>query len=605
MKASLLLLAGVSLAHTIPQRQGDGIQNVFLDEGPQTEKRPLRLADVNFLHTTDTHGWLAGHQNQPSYNANWGDFVSFAQHLRDLTTANGQDLLIVDSGDRHDGNGLSDATVPNGVLSSPLFIKQHYDIVSIGNHELYLWENTKQELDVLVPALKDKYVCSNVEFLRDGKYYPIGQKYRYFTTPIQKKRVLAFSFLFDFNRANDKTRVTPIATAVNESWFKTVLSHFPQREVDLIVVAGHLPVDKRWIETEQLHSVLRAHYPKTPIQYFGGHSHIRDFLVFDDILTGLQSGRFCETVGFLGLNMSSSVMDAKDRFFRSYIDFNLDLFKFHTHKTQKSFDTDEGLTIKNELSNARQTLNLDSVIGNVTKSNYYMDYVPLSHNQSIYKMLTTQVLPRLEPDSNQTKVQDERLIIINTGSIRYDLYKGPYTLDSHYIVSPFQNDWVKITLPKLAAIQLVPLLNRRSYILNEQINPDVNLLPPHQRFLKVPADETIELLNHQEEGFDQEDELVLSGKLSKGYVTNDDFGNDGDDTPHKAVKNFRLPNVVASEQLNPELEDSAVDVIFYSFLIPNVKKAVATLGYTIEEPEIYSRKYLGLLLDDFAATNSL
>lgn len=602
MQVSLLLLAAISLAYTLPNIQAKGgIQNVFAHDNSPTEKRPLRLGDINFLHTTDTHGWLAGHQIQPSFNGDWGDFVSFAQHLRDITASNGQDLLIIDSGDRHDGNGLSDATAPNGALSSPIFIKQHYDIVSIGNHELYLWENTEQELDILVPALKDKYVCSNVEFLRDGKYFPIGQKYRFFTTPIQKKKVLAFSFLFDFNRANEKTRVTPIETAINESWFKTVLSHFPSREVDIIVVAGHLPVDKHWTEMQKLHSVLRAHYPEIPIQYFGGHSHIRDFLVYDDLLTGLQSGRFCETVGFIGLNMTSDVLDLKDRVFRSYIDFNVDLFKFHTNKNQDVFDTEEGLEIKKELSNARLILKLDSVIGNVTKYNYYMDYVPLSHHQNIYRMLTTQVLPTIKPDSNHTITQDERLIIINTGSIRYDLYKGPYTVDSHYIVSPFQNDWVKITLPKSVATKIVPLVNRRNYILNEQANPHINLLPPHQRFLKNVGFE-----NHDPQNdIDDAEESLLSDKLSKGYVTNDDFGNDGDDTPHKAVVNYRLPNVVVSEQLDPQVKESQVDVIFYSFLIPNIKAAVKTLGYTIEEPEIYSRKFLGLLLDEFAATNAL
>lgn len=623
----LLLLWAVTTSLVIHTQQvfsgGDNTQQILLadkktqklslEKNDQSlKRRPLKLSDINFLHTTDTHGWLAGHRIQPTYSADWGDFYSFAEHLKEIAKQNGQDLLLVDSGDRHDGNGLSDATVPNGLYSSPIFTQQKYDIVAIGNHELYLWEITQQELEVMVPKLTDRYVCSNVEFHRDGQYYPIGQKYRFFTTPVQKKRVLAFSFIFNFNRANNKTRVTPIETAITQPWFKSILSHFPAREVDIIVVVGHLPVNKGLIEFQKLHSALRAQYPDTPIQYFGGHSHIRDFLVLDDKLTGLQSGRFCETVGFLSVNTSDYVMEVEDRFSRSYIDFNVDLFQFHTNITNKeAFDTEKGMAIKKELQDSRNILGLDSVLGNVSKGNYYMDYVPLTHQQSIYNLLTSKVLPKLEPESSKMIVQAQRIILINTGSIRYDLYKGPYTVDSHYIVSPFKNDWVKLTMPKSTALKIAPILNQRSYILEVESEAEQlsYLRPPHQRDLSFHESTD---KGSMEETFEEKFEvfpsqhLHLSQKLTKGYVTFDDFGNEGDDTPHKAVKNFRLPNVVVSEQLVPE-EDTEVliDVVFYSFLTPNVKAALTTLGHPIEEPEFYSRKYLGLLLDDFAATNKL
>lgn len=35
-------------------------------------------------------------------------------------------------GDLHDGAGLSDAALPNGVLSNPIFEEIDYDILSIG-----------------------------------------------------------------------------------------------------------------------------------------------------------------------------------------------------------------------------------------------------------------------------------------------------------------------------------------------------------------------------------------------------------------------------------------------------------------------------------------
>lgn len=569
--------------------------------------RPLQLKDVNFLHTTDTHGWYSGHLNQETYSANWGDFILFAAHLKTLAHSQGKDLLLVDSGDRHDGNGLSDVTEPNGLRSLPIFIQQHYDIVTLGNHELYLAENSQQEVDVLVPHYKENYVCSNVEYLQDGEWKQLGNRYRYFTTEVQHQRVLAFSFLFDFTRNNNRTRVTPIAEAIHEPWLDGVFEQYPVDSVDFVVVVGHIPVDRRWSELGFLHARLRDHYPGVKIQYFGGHSHIRDFVVYDNLSTGLQSGRFCESVGFLGVDMASEELDLKSRYCRSYIDFNKKLFLFHAGVDMEHFDTDNGTLTKNMIEKARKDLSLDKQIGVVLKSNYYTDYVPLTHPKNLFRLLTEKVLPLLEPSDPENRASDERLIIINTGSVRYDLYKGPYTIDTHYIVSPFKNDWVKVTLPKRIAIQISPLLNRKNYILSVGDDNDY-LKPPHQRYLK--EDSSLD--------FDKESQNVMqypgiidsiadieSTKLTKGYVTVDDFGSDGDDTPHKAVVNFPIPNVVQSQELKKSGKNSPVDVVFYSFIAPNVESAVSELGYQMPPVEFYSDNYLGLLLNDYVAANEI
>ena len=42
-------------------------------------RSPLAWGQLNFLHTTDTHGWLEGHIKEQNYGADWGDFVSFSR----------------------------------------------------------------------------------------------------------------------------------------------------------------------------------------------------------------------------------------------------------------------------------------------------------------------------------------------------------------------------------------------------------------------------------------------------------------------------------------------------------------------------------------------
>lgn len=568
------------------------------DEPVLTAVRYLTFNDINFLHTTDTHGWYSGHLNQKTYNANWGDFVSFAHHMRELAHSNGQDLILVDSGDRHDGNGLSDITTPNGARSLPVFMKQNYDIVTLGNHELYVAENSKLEFEEVVPRYGENYVCSNVEYLDNGEWKPFGNRLRYFETPVQKIRVLAFSFLFNFDRNNDQTKVTPIIEAVRQGWFQNALEEH-KGKVDMIVVVGHMPVDRRWNEMLVLHTELRTHYPDIKIQYFGGHSHIRDFVVYDAKLTGLQSGRFCETIGFLSASMNAESTDSRNGYFRSYIDFNLELFMHHSQRTPENFATGAGINVTELIEETRQDLQLDTVLGRVTKSNYYMDYVPISHPKNLFRLLTEKVLPLLKPNPG-VSVHEERLIIINTGSVRYDLYKGPYTIDSHYIISPFQNDWVKVLLPKHVAVQIASKLNENSYIAADSaLNPSVDnryLLPPHQRHMVGLGKRGQTVMTYPS--------IINEVKLTKGYVTQDDFGNDGDDTPHKAVVNYPIPNVVQSEELKP-YGDSMVDVVFYNFIAPNVRWALGELRYPMPEVEFYSDDYLGLLLNDYVSSGTV
>lgn len=543
--------------------------------------RNLTWNDINFVHTTDTHGWYSGHINQPLYHANWGDFISFTTHLRRIAHSRNQDLLLIDSGDRHDGNGLSDITSPNGLKSTPIFIKQDYDLLTIGNHELYLWENSKQEYETVVNHFQDKYVCSNVDIrLDNGLFVPLGLKYKYFTTPIRGIRVLAFGFLFDFKRFNSGTRVTPMAETIHEPWFQEALKH----EVDLIIIVGHTPISHNWGEFYQVHQYLRQFFPDTVIQYFGGHSHIRDFTVFDSLSTGLQSGRYCETVGWTSVNLDKADLNlpVRQRFSRSYIEFNTDSFKYHTN-LDKEFDTAKGKLVSKLIRETRKELKLDTLIGYV-KTNYYVDYVPIDHPKSIFNLLALKILKTLPKSKHE-----ERITIINTGSIRYDLYKGPYTIDSKFIVSPFENIWVNITVPKSVATKVAAKLNDADYISASRLKP------PHQYDLQVQDLST----------FPHQAHFEMQEKLPKGYVTHDDFGADGDDTLHRAVVNFPVPNVIQSVEINDEV-DSPVNLVFYSFITPNIIWALKELNFSTEQvPTPYSDIYLGTLLNEFVANNKI
>lgn len=81
--------------------------------------RPLEWGELNVIHTTDSHGWLLGHQKasapEPNYSGTFGDFADFVRYMKEEAVKRGVDLLLVDSGDVHDGTGLSDGFLPGGV----------------------------------------------------------------------------------------------------------------------------------------------------------------------------------------------------------------------------------------------------------------------------------------------------------------------------------------------------------------------------------------------------------------------------------------------------------------------------------------------------------
>lgn len=109
---SILLLISLQI-HTILSLS---IQFPFQQPGSKSPSqfdlpyRELEWGQVNIIHTTDTHGWLLGHQREePSFSGDWGDLYSFVNRMKAEAKRRGVDLLVVDSGDRVDGNGLVDA----------------------------------------------------------------------------------------------------------------------------------------------------------------------------------------------------------------------------------------------------------------------------------------------------------------------------------------------------------------------------------------------------------------------------------------------------------------------------------------------------------------
>ena len=190
-----------------------------------------------------------------------------------------------------------------------------------------------------------RYVTSNVNITVNGISRPLGSRYRKFKTPVNNYTILAFGVLFDFT-GNDKFVSTcqPVHDLINERWFQTVLRD-ETHDVDVIVVVGHTPLrNSTGFEYDLVLSAIRAHLPTIPVQFFGGHSHIRDFRKYDDLAHGIESGRYLETLGWINMDLNPF------RLGRRYIDNNLGGYRFHTEiEEEQEFETHEGKAISEEI----------------------------------------------------------------------------------------------------------------------------------------------------------------------------------------------------------------------------------------------------------------
>jgi 2',3'-cyclic-nucleotide 2'-phosphodiesterase (5'-nucleotidase family) len=526
------------------------------------------------------------------YSADWGDYISFAERMHQKADEIGADLLLVDTGDRVEGNGLYDASKPKGRYDYDIFKEQDIDIICTGNHELYQADAAAREYTQTVPNFKGKYLASNLDYIKPdtGERIPMAQRFRKFTTKNQGIRVLAFGFLFDFTGNANNTVVQPVGKTIEEKWFQDAI----REDVDLFIVIGHVTLHGP--EYKAIFKAIRSQKWDTPIQFFGGHSHIRDFAKYDSKAYGFQSGRYMETVGWMsidGIKGKGKKGDLKElelrsdmSFQRRYIDNNLFGYRYHTGLNESTFPTEHGQNVSAAIHKARKALNLDYFYGCAPKD-LWMSRAPYPSDNSLYSWLETEVLADVA--TNAKRKDKPRMVIFNTGGMRFDIFKGTFTRDSTYIVSPFVSTLKYIKdVPFKAASQMLPLLNNGGPIFESIKLQPWQLAPPEQ--LAIHSDIIAPQLPIQDSfisGAAQTPLLSSSPDLVPGYTTKDDAGDDGDDTLHAPISFYKIPNCIQATASMPEKSDpETVDLVFIDFIQLWVLTALQFTGQTYNNSHV-------------------
>lgn len=500
--------------------------------------------------------------------------------MREKIEAQGRDLLVIDTGDRVEGNGLYDSSQPQGVYLSEILRHQHIDVMTSGNHELYKHNTSEAELQVTVPNFRGSYLASNIDIIHPEteELVPLASRYKKFTTKQQGIRIVAFGFLFDFTGNYNNTVVQRVEETIKEDWFQEAIR---DEEVDLFLVAGHVPAHSP--EYKAIFTEIRSTrgHGDTPIQFFGGHQHIRDYAQYDAKAVALASGRFMETIGFMSIDGLSSTNDpsitAGPVFKRRYIDNNLYSYYHHTGLDESSFPTDKGLNVSQLITDSRSALHLDKIHG-CNPRDLWMSRAPYPHNDSIYTWLEKEVLPETLKNEPRGDGGRPAVAVLNTGAIRFDIFKGAFTQDTMWIISPFTNEFRYVKDVPYDKVQLImEVLNKQPQVLTgslEETFDGVDALGPPAQVNHLDSVFTSPEPSNEWSGLDMAGtgQIPLSaenpsGAVVPGYTTQDDAGDDGDDTIHSPISFYRVPNVFqATLSANASATPETVDLVYIEFL---------------------------------------
>ena len=528
----------------------------------------------------------------------------------------------MDTGDRIEGSGLYDASEPKGKYTLKIFGEQHVDVICSGNHELYKDNSSENEYYETVPKFLGNYLASNLDIIdpKTGEQRPLAQRFKKFTTKNQGIRVLAFGFLFNFRGNSNNTIVQRVQETIKENWFQEAIR---DREVDLFLVIGHVPL--RTQEFVSIFKAIRGQQWDVTIQFFGGHTHIRDYAKYDSKAYGLESGRYMETIGFMsvtglptsGNSISMSTHAAAPRaarvasptFSRRYIDNNLFSFHQHTHLNDTTFPTTHGRKTSSMIASARKALKLDKTYGCAPKD-YWTNRAPYPSENSIFSWLQDEVLPDMVLDVERADVP--RMVLTNTGALRFDIFKGPFTVDTTYTVSPFTSGFRYIKdVPFSVAKRLLQIINQEV----------PQLSPASQSFACKGPVRSVQTSTHQvdEQLFITSGQMPLGkdrahdgdAKLTPGYTTTDDAGSDGDDTIHAPIKFYVVPNALESRIGFPPAATEgskkpadpvypvSVDLVYVDFIESYILLALRFLGtdYAERDTDVYmeGRDMTGLI----------
>lgn len=227
--------------------------------------------------------------------------------------------------------------------------------------------------------------------------------------------------------------------------------------------------------------------------------------------------------------------------------------------------------------------------------------VPYPSNQSVLSLLADQVMPVALSIVNPNRSSVPSIAIANSGSQRFDLYAGSFTRNDQFIVSPFDDKFLYVTVPYSVGSQVLAVLNKQGASGRKRgvmdYDDGLTFEPVMRRWLGGDRLETEEeyargivdgrynaWLKRQWEERDRalhkhstEIAAAKNATITLGYVTVDSCPGVGDDTLHLPIPFYGSPAYVGSPLPTGLTPGDPMDVIFLDFFETQILKIVNSL----------------------------
>jgi len=400
----------------------------------------LPINDINFVIVTDVHSWVAGHGfHEPSLNADYGDVLSFYEHLAVECNSQNKDLFFVMNGDFVDGTGLSQDP-PSDLVK--ILEKMPWDAINVGNHELYM----KSTVDFIsksggfIDFWDGRYVTSNVVLAegdsivehndptQEGLF--LGKPYIFLKGKNTGKTILTFGFLYDMKNNDPSVTVEAVEDVMHSIWFTEVITGM-RGDFDAILVLAHMDVHDPLIDTILSNIRVQASF-NVPVLFVTGHTHHRGFESLDDKAISVESGRYLDTVGFVSFTAETNNPEFEYKFLDANYKTLSNAVGF-TEENDPSFVTPNGQDLSALIIKTQNDLGLLETIGCSPQT--YDLKSPREFSNSIWSLFLDRIVPNYLFENDESKV-----LILNDQDFRYSLFEGEIRVTDLISVSPFSHD---------------------------------------------------------------------------------------------------------------------------------------------------------------------
>ena len=293
-------------------------------------------------------------------------------------------------------------------------------------------------------------------------------------------RLLTFGFLYDMTDQADGVAVTAVEDAVQMPWFVEALKR--RESYDALLFLAHMDYRDRLVDV--LHSAARAIVGShVPILFVTGHSHIRAYRDLDPRAASFEAGHYLDTVGFasFALDGSARAMNSAangstdgstmatasgsasgiasgmaygsaSSFAHVYIKANVAVMAAAAGLDDPALlATPAGSALSSNISRAASSLGLDRQLGcSPTK---YLTSEPLNTADSLWGLYLYNVTATQALGGNSSRV-----VVESTGSLRYDLYAGRVTVNDLWTMTPFADQFWRVSAVGVSGEDLAAIL---------------------------------------------------------------------------------------------------------------------------------------------------